>query len=365
MASPPGLGQPGSRELRAIPPASIAWIRAWLRAVIGPAYRRAGAAWVGCAFVVAIAFGPTAMTPHDLTQLALHEPGVAGVLGATWLLIFVPTARLIIRPSAAYLASLPGDTRATTLISALALIGLQLPWLVLWIWGEGARGAALVGAMTLVIAALARWQPPIAAPSTPRWRTSGQALRALHRAALRRRAGDALVRGVGLAILAGVAAGFLIRNNQLAGPAAGVYGAGVIAIVLIPAQVGPALVTLAAYRDTAWLAASTGMSPATRRLALVATTASIHLAAAAIASIAAAIIAPPTPWLGLALGGAIASALGEARTILVHEASPTIAARVVVGAVATAAVIVLALATLDAPGIAAAIAVAAFALIKA
>ena len=42
-------------------------------------------------------FGPTGMQPGDLTGLALHHAGVGAVLGVTWLLIYVPTARLIVR----------------------------------------------------------------------------------------------------------------------------------------------------------------------------------------------------------------------------------------------------------------------------
>src|ERR1043166_4600490 len=101
-------GQPKAPEFR--------WIAAWTRAVVVPAARRAGAIWLGCAIVAAVVFGPTAMQPADLTGLALHDPGVGAVLGATWLLVFVPTARLIVRPRTAYLASLPGNPRAARAI---------------------------------------------------------------------------------------------------------------------------------------------------------------------------------------------------------------------------------------------------------
>jgi hypothetical protein len=359
MASKAGLGQLGSSELR--------WIAVWTRAVVVPAWRRALAAWLGCGIVAAVLFGPTAMHPSDLTGLALHDPGVGAVLGATWLLVFVPTARLLVQPqAAAYLASLPGDPRGARAVAAGALIVLQLPWLVLWTVGEGALGLAVVLAMTLAIVGLARWRPGVRPAGRPAWRHAGEALRAIHLRALRRRAGEALVRGAGLAVLAGAAAGLLVRNNELAGEAAGVLGASIIAVVLVPAQIGAALVTLGAYRETTWIAAAYGIAPRTRIFALVFAIAVVHLAAAVIASSAAMIVAGPTGWIpALALGVALASALGEARTVIAYEASPTVATRVVVGAIMIAAIAVVCLAVLDAAGVLAVLAIAAFALLRA
>jgi hypothetical protein len=363
MASPPGREQPGSRhELR--------WIGVWTRAVVVPAWRRALAAWIGCAIVAAVVFGPTAMQPADLTGLALHDPGVGLVLGVIWLLVFVPTARVIVRAApAAYLDSLPGAPRRARVIAAAALVGLQLPWLALWTLGEGLLGLAIVVANTAVIAGLARWQPPPLRGAFPTWRRPGEALRAIHLRALRRRAGDALVRGAGLAVLAGAAAGLLVRNNQLTGPDAGqtggVLGASIIAIVLIPAQLGAALVTLGAYRETAWIADASGIAPRTRVAALVHAIAIVHLGAAAIAATAAMLVAGANLWLAiLPLGVAVATALGEARTVLAGAASPVVAARIVVGAIVGAALAVVCLAVLDAAGVLAVVAIAAAALLR-
>lgn len=333
--------------------------------MVGPAWRRAVAAWIGCGIVAAVLFGPTAMRPSDLTGLALHDPGVGAVLGATWLLVFVPTARVLVRAAPAhYLYSLPGSPRGARIVAAAALLGLQLPWLALWTIGEHLLGLAIVLAMTGVIVGLARWRPPAPRARVPAWRTDGQALRAIHLRALGRRAGDALVRGAGLAVLAGAAAGLLVRNNQLDGEAAGVLGASIIAIVLIPAQVGAALVTLGAYRETAWIAASVGIAPRTRITALVAAIAVVHLAAAGIAVGAAMAVSGPSPWLALlAAAVALASSLAEARAIVAHEASPSAAARIVVGAIVIAAVAVVCLAVLDAPGALAILAIGAFSLL--
>jgi hypothetical protein len=358
MASPAAPRQPGScHELR--------WLEVWSRAVVVPAWRRAVAAWIGCGIVAAVLFGPTAMHASDLTGLALHDPGVGLVLGVTWLLVFVPTARVLVRAvPAQYLYSLPGDPRGARIIAALALIGLQLPWLVLWVLGERLLGLAIVLAMTAVIVGLARWRPPALRARLPAWRHSGAALRAIHLRALGRRAGDALVRGAGLSVLAGAAAGLLVRNNHLDGEPAGVLGASIIAIVLIPAQVGVALVTLGAYRETTWIAAAFGIAPRTRIAALVTAIAIVHLGATAIAVVAAMVISGPDPWLAVVSAAvALATSTVEARTMVASEASPVAAARIVIAAIVIAAIAVVCLAVLDAAGALALLAVGAFALL--
>ena len=330
-----------------------------------PAWRRAVAAWIGCGIVAAVVFGPTGMHAKDLTGLALHDPGVGAVLTATWLLVFVPTARVLVRAAPAqYLYSLPGDPRGARIVAALALIGLQLPWLVLWVLGERLLGLAIVLAMTALIVGLAHWRPPAFRAGVPAWRNAGQALRAIHLRALGRRAGDALVRGAGLAVLAGTAAGLLVRNNRLDGEAAGVLGASIIAIVLVPAQIGAALVTLGAYRETTWIAAAFGIAPRTRIVALVTAIAIVHLGAAAIAVVAAMVVSSPNLWLAvLAVAVAVATALAEARSMVANEASPSAAARIVVGAIVIASIAVVCLAVLDAAGALALLAVGAFALL--
>jgi hypothetical protein len=344
---------------------SLRWIDVWTRAVVVPAWRRVVAAWLGCAMVGGLVFGPTAMQPSDLTEIALHEVRFGAVLTATWLLIFLPTARVIVRAApATYLRSLPGDPRIALIVGGAALIGLQLPWLALWTLGEGLRGLVIVLAVTAVIALIARWRPPVVHARFPAWRSDGQALRAIHLRALRRRAGDALLRGAGLAVLAGAGGALLVRNNQLTGEHAGVVGASAIAILLIPAQIGPALVTLGAHRETTWLADTVGIAARTRIAALVHAVAIVHLGAAAIAVASATILAGVHPWLAiLTFGASLGTALVEARALVAAEDSPIASVRVVVGAIAAAALAVISLSVLDAAGAVAILAIGAFALL--
>ena len=282
---------------------------------------------------------------------------VAVVLGMIWLLVFLPIARLIVRADAAtYLRSLPGSPTTATLLGGLAILGLQLPWLVLWTLGDGARGAALVVGWTIVIALLAQWRPIFAAPRAPVWSGDGAAMRGVHVRALRRRAGDALLRGTGLALLAGGTAGLFVRNNGVVGADAAVLGTCVIAVVLVPAQVGVLLVLLDSHRQSSWLAASLGIGRGTRIASLAFAIAIVHLAATALAVIAAALVVGPDPatlalLAATSLVTAISSALGETRALLGAEHLDTVASRTVSGAVVVAAVVVLCLGTLGLAGL--------------
>lgn len=349
----------------------LPWARVWTRAVIVPASRRASAAWVGCAIVAAVSFGPTAMQPRDLTGLALRAPGVLAVLAITWILVFAPTARLLLRAdSASYLRSLPAPRWISIALAAAALVGLQLPWLALWLAGEGLRGLVVFAATTLLVLGLAAWRPPSVRAGWPVWRGAGRALCAVHLRALRRRAGDALVRGAGLSLLAGGAAGLFVRNNDLHGADAAVMGASVIAIAAVPAHVGVSMVIAGAHRETAWLAATLGMRRTTRTLALVFAFALVHLGSAMLAIGAALALIEPTAhridtaaWLGATtLGIAVGTAIGAARVVLGAEASPTLAGRTVASAIAVAAAAVLALGLFGVAGVAALIASALLAL---
>ncbi|MDB4954629.1 MAG: hypothetical protein JWO36_2198 [Myxococcales bacterium] len=344
------------------------WVATWSRAVIGPASRRATAVWIGAGLVVAVIFGGNGMKPHDLTELALRVPAVGIVLAVTWTLLFLPTARVLVwADGATYLRSLPGPRRLPIAISAAAMLGLQLPWLALWILGDGARGLAIVVAMTVAIAALAAWRPRARVTRTPAWRRDRQALRGVYVRALRRRAGDALVRGAGLAVLAGIAGGLLVRNNGLVGLDAAVLGSAAIQIVLVPASVGVWVPLVEAHRASAWLAGSLGISEVARIAVLAMIVSGVYVVAAAIAAAAAAITVggsiETNGWLVvLSLAIALCSGILTTRALVWAERSQQVAARVVSGAMVVAAISIVWLGWLGVVGVLALAATAVFAL---
>ncbi|HEY5947216.1 MAG TPA: hypothetical protein VIV40_17050, partial [Kofleriaceae bacterium] len=231
---------------------------------------------------------------------------------------------------------------------------LQLPWLALWIIGDGARGLAIVLGLSVAIAIVALWRPRPRRAGWPRWRSDRRALLGVYVRALRRRATDALVRGVGLAVLGGLVAGLMVRNNALVGERGGPLGAGVIAIVLVPGWVGALLPLVDAHRASAWLAASLGISAVARAAVLAVAVAGVYLVGVAIAVAAsAALIAPITvAWLALvALTTTLGIALTTARAVVRAERDPTSAAsRVVTGAIVASALAVICLAWLGAVG---------------
>ncbi|MGE5180443.1 MAG: hypothetical protein ACM31C_00190, partial [Acidobacteriota bacterium] len=237
------------------------WLAVWTRAIVVPAARRAIGVWAGAAIVGAVVFGGNGMRPHDLTALALHSPAVGAVLAATWILLFVPSARLLVRwDAASYLRALPHPRAEPIAVAAAALVALQLPWLALWLAGEGTRGALVVAAVSLPAAAIAAWRPRPARARWPRWTSATRALAGVYARALLRRGGHALVRGAGLAVLAGIAGGLLARNNELAGAAAATIAASAIAVVLVPGWAGVLATLVDAHRAARWLAATLGVT---------------------------------------------------------------------------------------------------------
>jgi hypothetical protein len=321
----------------------VTWLGVWTRAVVVAAARRAGGAWVGAAVIAAVVFGPTGMQPRDVTSIAWHEPIFAAVLCLTWVLVFLPTARVLVRGDAArFLASLPAPRIAPRLVGALALVVLQLPWFALWLVGDGARGLAVASVTTVADVALARIRAPSPRTAWPAWRSSLAALRAIYVRGIRRRATDAVIRGIGLAILGGLFAGLFIRNNQLAGAPAASVGAAVIGVALVPAQVGPLLALLEAHRQAGWLACSLGISPARRTFALVQAIAVVYLASTLLAVGASVVLlgahASTLLWLaGTTLVVALAASLAMARVLVGSEHHPSASSRTVVGAIAVAA----------------------------
>ena len=334
------------------------WIGVWTRAVVEPASRRAGAVWLGSGIVTAVLFGPTGITPAELTRLALHNAGLGVALTAIWLLMFVPIARVVVRADAArYLRALPGSTVAPLVVGIVALVVMQLPWLALWVLGQGLVGLGVVAATTVVAIAIARWQPPPSRARTVVWRHPRAALRGIYMRALRRRAGDAITRGVGLSILAGMTGGLLVHNNQLDGEAAAALGTGVITVVIVPAVAGLLVTLVDAHRSSAWLASSLGISPLTRAIALASAAAVVYATSAAIAVIATAVVIGVSStilWVGATTAAiALGSALAVTRGLIAAEHSDVGAQKVVVAAVVTAAVAVVWLGLLGVAGIAA------------
>jgi hypothetical protein len=354
------------------------WLSVWFRAVITPAWRRAAGVWIGAGIAGGIIFGPTGMHPSDLTQLAHGVPAVGAALAITWLLVFVPAARVIVRADGArFLLSLPHPRWSPRVVAAIALVALQLPWLLLWLVGDGVRGFAFVALFTFVIAALAAVQLRPRKVHFPPWTRPYPALRGVYLRALKRRAGDALVRGAGLALLAGLAAALIVRNNGLAGSSAAALGAGTIAIVLVPGFAGALMPLVEAQRSSAWLASSLGISEALRITVLAVVVVGVYVGATLLALVAATIAfaellhdAASTAtlvWLSAtALASAIGMGLVTTRALVVAEHDTVTApVRVTSGAVVASALAVVCVAWLGALGAGVMIIVGFFALLTA
>jgi hypothetical protein len=327
----------------------MSWLDVWMRAVIVPSARRALPVWLGALVVGSVIFGGAGMAPHDLTQLALHVPLAAVILAVTWLLLFVPVARLLVRDDAArFLKSLPHASPIAYV--ALALIAFQLPWLALWLVGEHALGGVLAVGFTPVIALVALWRP------RPPRAGHVRGLAQVYARALTRRAGDALIRAAGLGLLAGSAAGLFVRNNELEPEPAGVLATAVIAVVLVPGWVSALLPLVEAHRSSAWLAQSLGISERSRWAMVGWTIAKLYLAATLVAIIPAAIILGDATTIlyvaGIALGTAAALAVIVTRLVMWAERSVAVAARVVIAAMVASAIAVLLLGWLGAVGVA-------------
>lgn len=304
--------------------------------------------WVGAGIVGGIVFGPTGMHPHDLTRLAVVVPAVGVALAITWLLVFVPAARVLVRADGArFLRSLPGPRWSPIAIAAVAIVALQLPWLALWVVGDGARGAGIVVGWTIVIAIVAAWRPRVRGVRVPRWRGGGRALAGVYARALRRRASDAIVRGVGMALVAGMAAALVVRNNGLAGREAAALGAGTITILLVPGTVGVLLPIVEAQRQSAWLARTLGISPAKRTAVLVGVIAAVYAVAAFVAlgatAFAIVVVLPGLSSEGVGdavrAGIAVDAARTHAGSTLGWMGATTLAASTAAALIATRAVI--------------------------
>lgn len=331
----------------------MSWMTVWTRAVIVPATKRAVSMWAGVMLGAAIVGGGNGIYPHDVTTIALDVPLAGIALAAIWVLLFVPVARTLIKqPKASYLRSLPGPRVAPIVAAAAAVVVLQAPWIALWIAGAGARGAIVAAGFTLPIVAIAAYPARPARARNPRWSSLPRALASIYLRALVRRAGHALVRGVGLALVAGGVGGLMARNNALAGPAAATIATAAIAIVLIPGWAGALVPLVDVHRESAWIAASLGASERTRIAVLATAVAAVYVVGAAVAAIATAVVAGPSPYFALVVVAAAGISLVTTRALVwADRAAEKTLARAVVGATLASASCVLAIGLLGATGI--------------
>ncbi|HEY4058535.1 MAG TPA: hypothetical protein VGM39_18105 [Kofleriaceae bacterium] len=336
------------------------------------------AVWAGAAIVAAVLFGPTGLPPHTVTLMMRESIGAALVVGGTWLLLFVPIARVIVRADAArFLRSLPHSSTKLLAVRVLALVGLQLPWIALWVAGEivtrprdeaaagvGGPSVALlaIAATTILAVAISRWRPAMRVRRNPQWTSSSRAFAAIYAAALFRRASDALVRGAGLALLAGLAAGLFVHNNKLVGVDAAKLAGIIATLALVPAQLGVLSPLLDAHRSSAWLAASSGVSPSTRAFSLARAIGVVYFLAALIASVGFVLVVLSTvgepstsaliaciPVGATLLGCAIASALAATAIVLRAATARMAATQLVTNSLLVAVGIAVALATMSVP----------------
>jgi hypothetical protein len=266
---------------------SSLWTYAWLRAVALPAWRRAAAVWLALGVIAGIVMGPTGLLPADVVDLLTHAPGAAMALGALWLALLHPVARLLVRAeAAAYLRTLPAP-RGSPALPALALLGMQLPPPVLFAaGGRPGLGAGVWLGLTAASYAAAQLGLPARRPRPLRWKSGGRAVSAI--LARRLIADDALLRAVAFAGLAGAGAALMIRGNQLEGGAAATIGLGAVIVLGTPAWAAVTLPLAVAHRRLWPLCATTGLSTASwvgaQAVALAAAMAGLFTFAAGIAA---------------------------------------------------------------------------------
>jgi hypothetical protein len=289
-----------------------AWAGAWARATWVPAGRRATPVWLGVATMAAVLFGPNGMRPHDLTLVMRDAPAVGAVIVAAWLLLIAPVGRSLFRsPGTAFLRSLPAPRGARWAIAGLGAIVAQLPWTILWGKGEGAVAAVIATAaaagVTIVVGIVPGPAPRV---RVPRWRRRWWAVAAVLTRGVIRTAGASLVRGIGLALLAGATAGAMVRINALTGDAAVSYAAGIDAVLLSIALAGSIAAVADADLRLDWFARANGLAVA-RAGAIAVVLGSIGAGLGAIAGLTAAALGDADATTTAAVAGAaIAVGLG-------------------------------------------------------
>ncbi|HRC54485.1 MAG TPA: hypothetical protein PKU97_01120 [Kofleriaceae bacterium] len=345
---------------------SSLWTAAWLRAVAGPAGRRAGAVWASLAVVAAVVMGPTALTPPSVVALLTSSPGAAALLGGLWLALLHPAARILVRAEAAsFLRSLPSPPLGSALPGAtLALLHAPVPALM---GAGGAPRAALLAwaGVTALSATLTLLPWPQRRRAQVAWRSAGQGLRQILWQRLW--SDDALLRAAAFAGLAGLAAHLMIHNNQLFGPSASTLGLGTVALLGAPAWAA-VIQPLAVVHRRLWpLCASAGVAHTSYVAALAVVQSAAMIALCALASLLATWGLPIGDVLRMLAGAVVLGlALGLAAVPVARWAtqSATVAARVLTGTLACSASAVLLLGLWAETGLAAALAIAVAALLR-
>jgi hypothetical protein len=316
-----------------------AWVMAFARATWVPAGRRATPVWVGVGMMVPIVFGPNGMRPRDLTTAVLGRVEVAAVLCAAWLLLIAPVGRALVRsPGTDYLRSLPAPRGARWALAAAGAIVAQLPWAVLWTAGAGPVAGAIATLGAAAVTFAVGVAPGIAVRArVPRWRRRWTAAASVHARGVARTAGASLVRGAGLALLAGATGGALVRINALAGADAVTYTAAITAVLVAIALAGSIAAVAEGERRIDWLARSTGLGLARAGAAAV-VLGGIGAALGAIAGASAAVLGGADATTSAAVAGAavvVGLGLGLAGTRVAtwaRVAGGVDGARVVLGA---------------------------------
>ena len=113
----------------------------------------------------------------------------------------------------------------------------------------------------------------------PRWSSNLIALVGVYRRALTRRASDALLRGAGLAILAGLVGGLMIRNNDATGGRRQRSQRARSPSCSSPVGVAALIPLVEAQRASLWLSSSLGMSTQRRVVALAIVVGGVYVVA--------------------------------------------------------------------------------------
>lgn len=125
--------------------AAVVLITTVTRSAGKPAALRAAPVYAALAIVASVLFGKNGIYPKDVVAAADQFAGVRLGLWAGWLVALTPAARaLLAAERLAYLRWLPVSRGWILATWTALLLGLELPWLILW-WagGDPATGLAL------------------------------------------------------------------------------------------------------------------------------------------------------------------------------------------------------------------------------